>query len=225
MPSASSTWASTKCPMRHLAMTGMVTAAMIDLISAGSDMRATPPSLRISAGTRSSAITAQAPASWARRACSGVTTYMITPPFSIRARPALTLKEPFTSPLPRRAPLPSATIEILRGMVRPASLRRIVRTNRPFGARPTEIVRTIRSANPPWVRVAPYTHVFAHNAPAEGGRYTPFAQKACKGGLEPFQDQRPPNSARTVWMLFPLGGGVRASAGGALESHPEPSLV
>jgi hypothetical protein len=49
--------------MRHLAMTGMVTASMIWWISSGSDMRATPPSRRMSAGTRSSAITATAPAS------------------------------------------------------------------------------------------------------------------------------------------------------------------
>src|SRR5205823_186013 len=101
--------------MRHFAMTGIVTAAMIDLISSGSDMRATPPSLRISAGTRSSAITAHAPASWAILACSGVTTSMITPPFNIWASPALTLKEPFTEPFPLRTPLRSATFEILRG--------------------------------------------------------------------------------------------------------------
>ena len=61
------------------------------MIIVGSDIRATPPSLRMSAGTRSSAITAQAPASSAIRACSGVTTSMITPPFSISARPVLTL--------------------------------------------------------------------------------------------------------------------------------------
>src|ERR1700726_2084930 len=53
-------------------------------------MRATPPSRRMSAGTRSRAITAQAPASSAIRACSGVTTSMITPPLSISANPALT---------------------------------------------------------------------------------------------------------------------------------------
>ena len=54
-------------------------------------MRATPPSRRMSAGTRSSAITAHAPAASAIRACSGVTTSMITPPLSISARPALTV--------------------------------------------------------------------------------------------------------------------------------------
>ena len=75
--------------MRALAMTGMVTASMIPVIIAGSDMRATPPALRMSAGTRSSAITATAPASSAIFACSGVTTSMMTPPLSIWARPFL----------------------------------------------------------------------------------------------------------------------------------------
>src|SRR6267378_4956586 len=114
MPSASRICASTKWPIRHLAITGMVPAAMIDLISSGSDIRATPPSLRMSAGTRSRAMTAQAPASWAMRACTGVTTSMITPPFSIWARPALTLKLPFTPSLPLLEPLRSATFGILR---------------------------------------------------------------------------------------------------------------
>ena len=50
-------------------------------------MRATPPSLRISEGTRSSAITADAPASSAILACSALVTSMMTPPFSISARP------------------------------------------------------------------------------------------------------------------------------------------
>src|SRR5881392_1195995 len=107
--------------MRHFAMTGIVTTAMIDLISSGSDMRATPPSLRMSAGTRSSAITAQAPASWAMRACSAVTTSMITPPLSIWARPVLTLKVPLAAgcPLP---PFRCATIGILRGGCRQAEV-------------------------------------------------------------------------------------------------------
>src|SRR5260370_37047802 len=48
------------------------------------------------------------------RACSGVTTSMITPPLSIWASPALTLKEPFTARFPLREPLRSATGEILR---------------------------------------------------------------------------------------------------------------
>ena len=58
-------------------------------------MRATPPSARMSAGTRSSAITAQAPACSAIRACSASVTSMITPPLSISARPLLTRKVPF----------------------------------------------------------------------------------------------------------------------------------
>src|SRR5579871_5600736 len=44
----------------------------------------------MSAGTRSSAITAQAPASSATLAWSAVTTSMITPPFNISARPLFT---------------------------------------------------------------------------------------------------------------------------------------
>ena len=76
--------------MRHFAITGIVTASWISVIIAGSDMRATPPSRRMSAGTRSSAITATAPASSATFACSALTTSMITPPLSISARPLLT---------------------------------------------------------------------------------------------------------------------------------------
>ena len=68
-------------------------------------MRATPPSRRMSAGTRSSAITAHAPASSAMRACSGVTTSMITPPLSICAKPAFTAKVPVCALLPFVYPL------------------------------------------------------------------------------------------------------------------------
>src|SRR5215203_5792235 len=68
----------------------MVTASWIPLMRIGSDIRATPPSRRMSAGTRSRAITAAAPASSAILACSALTTSMITPPLSISARPALT---------------------------------------------------------------------------------------------------------------------------------------
>src|SRR5881392_734588 len=71
-------------------MTGMLTASWISTILSGSAMRATPPSARMSAGTRSSAMTATAPASSAIRACSAVVTSMITPPFSISARPLFT---------------------------------------------------------------------------------------------------------------------------------------
>ncbi len=48
----------------------------------------------MSEGTRSSAITAQAPASSAIFACSAVTTSMITPPFSICASPTFTAHVP-----------------------------------------------------------------------------------------------------------------------------------
>ena len=89
-PSACRIWASTKCPMRALAITGIDTAASMPSIISGSLIRATPPSRRMSAGTRSSAITAQAPASSAIAACSGVTTSMMTPPLSISASPRLT---------------------------------------------------------------------------------------------------------------------------------------
>ena len=78
--------------MRAFAITGMLTAPWMLAIISGSDMRATPPSRRMSAGTRSSAITAAAPASSATVAWAGVTTSMITPPFSISASPALTRK-------------------------------------------------------------------------------------------------------------------------------------
>lgn len=75
-------------------MTGMETALMMPSIMSGSDIRATPPSLRISAGTRSRAMTATAPASSAIFASSGVTTSMITPPLSCSAIPRLTRAVP-----------------------------------------------------------------------------------------------------------------------------------
>ena len=46
-------------------------------------LRDTPPAARISAGMRSSAMTAQAPAASAILACSGVVTSIMTPPLSI----------------------------------------------------------------------------------------------------------------------------------------------
>ena len=46
----------------------------------------------MSLGTRSRAMTATAPACSAILACAGVTTSMMTPPLSISARPALTVK-------------------------------------------------------------------------------------------------------------------------------------
>src|SRR5262245_1156239 len=83
--------------MRALAITGIVTASWISRILSGSAMRATPPSRRMSAGTRSSAITAHAPASSAMRAWSAVVTSMITPPFNISASPLLTRIVPISA--------------------------------------------------------------------------------------------------------------------------------
>src|SRR3984885_14877144 len=88
--SASSTCAWAKCPMRTLAITGIETVSIISRMMRGAAMRATPPSLRISEGTRSSAITAQAPASSAILACSAFVTSIIPPPFNISARPTFT---------------------------------------------------------------------------------------------------------------------------------------
>jgi hypothetical protein len=77
-----------------LAITGIDTAAMIASIMSGSLIRETPPWARMSAGTRSSAITATAPASSAIFACSALTTSMITPPLSISAIPRFTRAVP-----------------------------------------------------------------------------------------------------------------------------------
>ncbi len=74
-------------------------------------MRATPPSRRMSAGTRSSAITATAPASSAMRACSASTTSMITPPLSISASPVLSrgvALSPSVAPVMRSPPMLAA---------------------------------------------------------------------------------------------------------------------
>jgi len=59
------------------------------LIRLGLAIRATPPSARIMAGTRSRAMTDVAPASSAMRACSTFITSMMTPPLSISAKPTL----------------------------------------------------------------------------------------------------------------------------------------
>src|SRR5450755_808274 len=73
--------------MRHLAITGIDTVAIICLISLGLAMRETPPSARMMAGTRSNAMTATAPAFSATSACSTLITSMMTPPLSISASP------------------------------------------------------------------------------------------------------------------------------------------
>ena len=87
--------------MRTLAMTGIVTASIIDFIIEGSAILATPPAALISDGTLSSAITAHAPASSAIFACSGVVTSMITPPFNISAIPFFTIHVPFSAIISR----------------------------------------------------------------------------------------------------------------------------
>ena len=89
--------------MRAFAITGIVTAALMPSIISGSLMRATPPSRRMSAGTRSSAITATAPASSAILAWSASTTSMMTPPFNISARPRLTRNVPVSCALSHAA--------------------------------------------------------------------------------------------------------------------------
>ena len=68
--------------------------AVMALERVPADIRAQGGVSRMSAGTRSSAITATAPASSAILACSGVTTSMITPPLSISAMPRLTRAVP-----------------------------------------------------------------------------------------------------------------------------------
>ena len=72
----------------------MLTAFITSSITRGSAIRATPPAARISAGTRSKAMTATAPASSAIFACSALTTSMMTPPFCISAIPRLTRSVP-----------------------------------------------------------------------------------------------------------------------------------
>src|SRR5882724_1893979 len=116
--SACSTSASEKCPMRTLAITGMVTVFMISRITLMAAIRATPPSLRMSEGTRSSAITAQAPAFSAIRACSALVTSMMTPPLSISAKPTFT-RHSFEPLLP--LPLPFTffgSISLLLSLIR-----------------------------------------------------------------------------------------------------------
>src|SRR6266852_4281415 len=105
--------------MRTLAITGIVTVVMISRITLIDAMRATPPSLRISEGTRSRAITAHAPAFSAIFACSAFVTSMITPPLSISARPTFT-RHSFDPLLP--LPLPFtffASILLLLSLLEP----------------------------------------------------------------------------------------------------------
>ena len=101
-------------------MTGIDTAPMIPSIMSGSLIRATPPCARMSAGTRSSAITATAPASSAILACSGVTTSMITPPLSISAMPRLTRAVPVSGSVPATDDVPvgvASTVDTVENLL------------------------------------------------------------------------------------------------------------
>src|SRR5690242_12261038 len=128
--------------MRTLAITGIVTVFMISRITLIDAMRATPPSLRMSDGTRSSAITAQAPAFSAILACSAFVTSIITPPLSISASPTLT-RHSFEPLLPLPLPFGFFTsILLLPSLLSfPTALRRQIRLFRlehhepPFSAR------------------------------------------------------------------------------------------
>ena len=70
----------------------MDTESITSWIVSTDDILATPPSARISAGILSRAITATAPDFSAITACSALTTSIITPPFSISAKPFFILK-------------------------------------------------------------------------------------------------------------------------------------
>src|SRR2546425_16513 len=81
-------------------MTGIVTVCWISLIFFTGDIRATPPSLRMSAGTRSATMTETAPASSAIFAWSALVTSMMPRPLSISARPMCfrsAIRSPFRS--------------------------------------------------------------------------------------------------------------------------------
>jgi len=71
--------------------------AVMALERVPADIRRDGGVARMSAGTRSRAMTATAPASSAINACSAFVTSMITPPLSISARPVLTRMEPISS--------------------------------------------------------------------------------------------------------------------------------
>src|SRR6187551_2623036 len=100
----------------------------------------------MSAGTRSSAMTAQAPACSAIFACSGVTTSMITPPFNISARPVLTLKVArsaipihiswTTSQAGSRHPRPAPPVQVVVRL----GMRAKLRPQRPLRARRPDAV-------------------------------------------------------------------------------------
>src|SRR6476619_5937390 len=89
----------------------------------------------MSAGTRSNAITATAPASSAMRAWSAVTTSMITPPLSISAMPRLTRAVPV--PL-----VPNSGVLLSLDTVKTSVVRLMGRVRRASGVRPPSYDRT-----------------------------------------------------------------------------------
>src|SRR2546422_837999 len=134
--------------MRALAMTGMVTAFWISWIFFTGDMRATPPSLRMSEGTRSSAITDAAPASSAILACSALVTSMMTPPLSISASP-MCLRSAILSPLASamKSPLGFCVTPLARPRARPDARDAVVPRAPPrrAAARPRRFCRPART--------------------------------------------------------------------------------
>ena len=132
-------------------------------------MRATPPCARMSAGTRSSAMTETAPASSAIRACSASTTSMITPPLSISARPLLTRIVPVSCSMRR------AIATRRRRPLRPArpGRRRRRRARRPL-PRP-RLRRRRRLLVVLVVRVVVVVELDRHHVRLAGGQVEAFA--------------------------------------------------
>ena len=117
---------------------------MMPSIMSGSLIRETPPWARMSAGTRSSAITATAPASSAILACSGVTTSMMTPPLSISAMPRFT----------PAVPVPVGVSLLSFVTVGPSTCRGSGRARRPTRAVVPIQPTTRRAVRPSWTGAA-----------------------------------------------------------------------
>src|SRR5581483_6355293 len=208
MPSSSRIWASAKCPMRHLAITGIETAPMISRIFFGCAMRATPPSARICAGTRSSAITATAPAFSAISAWRASVTSIITPPFSISASPTFSRKplvpllsvinfSPPGSPLRTSSPgthIPSSSLFLnigtdhctaspAVGQRRCTTLRRPAFDRQPSATRNSKLLLPRRPRRPHHQRLAP-----RHTAHV---RSIPLCHKALREALRLVQRGHP----------------------------------
>ena len=145
-------------------------------------MRATPPVARMSAGTRSSAMTAQAPASSAIFACSGVTTSMMTPPLSIWARLSFFMAQVDVS-------------TVMSGCV-PRSGRRRFREQPTGGSCPPRVA-------PSPARVTPIIAEWVGSAP-EG-----VPRPESSDGPEPHPPRRRPLLARRLARLFAASAFVR----------------